>query len=71
MPESNVAAIGRPKMAYPDVEKIIKIKVFDGFDLFLCYLAAKTYCYICLAGSRKFMPFSNKRLIWEQDTALN
>ena len=32
VPEANVAAIGRPKMAYLDVEKIIKIKVLNGFD---------------------------------------
>ena len=31
-------------MAYPDgdVEKLIKIKVLDGFDSILCYLAAKS-----------------------------
>jgi len=67
-PEANVAAIGRPKMAYADVEKIFKIKVLDGFDLFLCYLAAKTYGYICLVGSRKFI---NSVIVWVQDTALN
>ena len=55
MPEANVVAIGRPKMVYPDVEKIIKIIVLDGFDLFLCYLAANMFGYICLAGSRKFI----------------
>ena len=54
-PEANVAAIGWLKMVYPDVEKIIKIKFLDGFDSFLCYLAAKTYGYICLTESRKFI----------------
>ena len=67
-PEANVAAIGQPKMAYPDVEKIIKIKVLDRFDSFLCYLAAKTYGYTCLAGSRNFI---RSVIIWVQDTALN
>ena len=67
-PEANVAAIGRPKMVYPDVENIIKIKVLDGFDSFLCYLAAKTYGYICLAGSKKCI---RSAIIWVQDTALN
>ena len=68
MPEANVAAIGRPKKAYPDVEKLIKIKVLDGFDSFLCYIAAKTYGYICLAGSRKCI---RSVITWVQDTALN
>ena len=67
-PEANVAAIGQPKMTYPVVENIIKIKVLDGFDPFLCYLAAKTYGYICLAGSRKCI---RSVIIWVQDTALN
>ena len=67
-PEANVAAIGRPKMAYPDVENIINIKVFNGFDSFLCYLTAKTYGYICLARRRKFI---RSVIIWVQDTALN
>ena len=31
-PEVNVAAIGRPIMAYLDVEKIFKIKVLNRFD---------------------------------------
>ena len=66
--EPNVAAIGRPKMAYPDVEKLIKIKVLNGFYSILCYLAAKTYGYICLAGSKKFI---RSVIIWVQDTALN
>ena len=65
---ANVAAIGRPKMAYPDVEKLIKIKVLDGFDSILCYLAAQRYGYICLAGSRKCI---RSVIIWVQDTALN
>ena len=55
-------------MAYPDIEKLIKINVLDEFDSFLCYLAAKTYRYICLAGSRKFI---RSVIIWVQDTALN
>ena len=55
-------------MAYTDVEKIIKIKVIDGFDSFLYYLAAKTYGYICLAGSRKCI---HSVIIWVQDSALN
>ena len=67
-PKANVVAIGRPKMAYPDVNKIIKIKVLDGFDSFLCYFAAKTDGYICLAGSRKFI---RSVIIWVQDSALN
>ena len=66
VPEANVAAIGRPKMAYLDVEKNLKIKVLNGFDSFLYYLAAKTYGYICLAGSRKFVC---SVIIWEQDSA--
>ena len=48
-------------------KKIIKIKVLNGFDSFLCYLAAKTYGYICLTGSRKF---ARSVFIWEQDGAL-
>ena len=55
-------------MAYPDVEKLIKIKVINGFDSILCYLAVKTYGYICLAGSRKCI---RSVIIWVQDTALN
>ena len=55
-------------MAYPEVKKLIKIKVLDGFDSIFCYLAAKTYGYICLAGSRKFI---RSVIIWVQDTALN
>ena len=55
-------------MVYPDIKKLIKIQVLDGFDSFLCYLAAKTYGYICLAGSRKFI---GSVIIWVQDTALN
>ena len=56
--EANVAVIGRPKMAYlrpPMFKEIINIKVLNGFDSFLCYLAAKTYGYNCLAVSRKFV----------------
>jgi hypothetical protein len=49
------------------LKKIIKITVLNGFDSFLCYLAAKTYGYICLAGSRKFV---RSVFIWEQDSAL-
>ena len=55
-------------MAYPNVEKLIKIKVLDGFDSILCCLAAQTYGYICLAGSRKFI---RSVIILVQDTALN
>ena len=55
-------------MAYPDVEKLIKIKVLDGVDSILCYSAAKTYGYICLAGSRKY---NRSVIIRVQDTALN
>ena len=55
-------------MAYPDVEKNHKKQVPDGFDSFLCYLAVKTYGYICLAGSRKFI---RSVIIWVQDSALN
>ena len=65
-PEAIVAAIGRPKMAYLNVDKIIKIKVLNGFDSFLCYWAAKMYGYICLEGSRKFVC---SVIIWEQDSA--
>ena len=49
------------------LKKIIKIKVLKGFDSFLCYLTAKTYGFICLAGSRKFV---HSVFIWEQDSAL-
>jgi len=63
-----VAALGRPKMTYPDIEKLIKIKILDGFDSFLCYLVPKTYGYICLAGSRKCV---RSVIIWVQDTVLN
>jgi len=67
-PEANVAAIERPNWHIPMLKKIIKIKVPDGFDSFLCYLAAKTYGYICLTGSRKFIC---SLIIWVQDSALN
>ena len=43
------------------------MKVLNGFDSFLCYLAAKTYGYTCLAGSRKFV---RSVFIWEQDSTL-
>ena len=42
--EANIAVI------YPDVEKkIIKIKVLNGFDSFLCYLPANMYGYVCFS----------------------
>ena len=49
------------------LKKIIKITVLNGFDSFLCYLAAKTYGYICLAVSKKFV---RSVFIWEQGSAL-
>ena len=49
------------------LKKIIEIKVLNGFDNFLCYLAAKTYGYICLAGSRKL---ARSVFIWERGIAL-
>jgi len=55
-------------MAYPDGEKKSKTNFLNGFDSFLCYLAVKTYGYICLAGSRKFI---RSVIIWVQDGALN
>ena len=62
----NVAAIGWTKMAYPNVKKIIKIKTCNGFDNFLCYLAANMYGYVCLPRSRKFV---RSVIIWEHDGA--
>ena len=50
------------------LKKIIKIKILNGFDSCLCYLADKMYGYICLAGSRQFV---RSVFIWEQDSALN
>ena len=32
----------------------LEANVFSGFDSLLCYLSAKMYGYICLAGRRKF-----------------
>ena len=53
-PVANVAAIGRPKMAYRYVENnSSKIKVLNGFDSFLFYLGANMYGYVCLTGSSK------------------
>ena len=49
------------------LKKIIEIKVLNGFDKCLCYLAAKTYGYICLAGSRKL---ARSVFIWERGIAL-
>ena len=51
-PVANVAAIGRPKMAYRDGEKNL-MKVLNGFDSFFFYLGANMYGYVCLTGSRK------------------
>jgi hypothetical protein len=48
------------------LKKIIKIKVLNGFDSFLCYLAAKTYGYICLARIKKFV---RSVIILEHDSA--
>ena len=62
-----VVAFGRPKMAYPDVENNNNNKSSRRIDSFLC-LAANTYGYICLAGSRKFI---RSVIIWVQDSALN
>ena len=56
------------KWPTPMLKTSIKIKVLDGFDSLLCYLAAKTYGYICLAGSMKFI---RSVIIWLQDSALN
>ena len=53
---ANVAAIGLPKMAYPDVEE----------NKSSCYLATNMYGYICLTGSRKFV---NSVIIWKQYSA--
>ena len=50
------------------LKNIIKIKVLNGFDSFSCYLAAKMYGYICLAGSKKFV---HSVIIWKHDSANN